>query len=400
MGFLSRVQSWFSGRNQGRYLAFVLCELSRREPRALQDILCRAWGLGRKELPAPRLDPEYVFKGQKNSRRADIAVYASADAPEPRGLIEIKYLDALHPETDARPAQLEDYLHWEKSGAGRKVLILSREHLALTQAPTLTWTEVARQLRGYKEDSEIVRMLVEHLEEEGIVLQRVDSKAVVGFLGRLLCPWNGAGRQAGNLDGPTEFGKLLKNLQLLSERLNGDFKRAWDTAGGKHNSPDDPRGTKRASIDFDVYPRMKQPKKIERIFDKDGDGTLAISARDGGLADLFARHALGSGADWLRVGYGFQIELGARDPGRSSELPATYVYAWANGDRIQKRKLDFVSRQKLGSLELITESAEDSIDQIERLVRKHMRNVLDELIESPKLLTAKQRTAVMHLRRP
>jgi hypothetical protein len=397
--FLSRVQSWFSGRNQGRYLAFVLCEVSGREPKAIQDMLCKAWGLGRRQLPAPHLEPEYVFGGRKGSRRADIAVYASADAPDPIGLIEIKYMDALQERTDVKPGQLEDYLRWEAAARGRNVLILSREHLSVVGAPALTWTEVARQLRAHA-GSEIVRMLIEHLEEEGIVLQTVDSKAVVGFLRRLLCPWNGSGRQAGNLDGPTEFGKLLKNLSLLSERFNGDFKRAWAAAGGKH-APDEARGTKNASIDFDVYPRVKASKKPGDIFDDEEDRSIAVKARAGGLVDLFARHALGSSKNWLRVGYGFQIEVsaGTGDGNAATKLPTTYVYAWANGEHIQKRKLDVFSRQKLKSMKLISEDAEASIDQVERLARKQLGKVFDELMATPKLLTAQQRAAIVDLRR-
>lgn len=395
--FFSQLQSWFKADHAGRYLALILCEIGHYQPAALREILCDLWNIGCRSLPEMTLRAEYHFRGTKGTRRADIAVFAKPTDTEPIGLIEIKYRDRLTEETAVKPAQLVDYVAWANADISRRILVLSRETLDLGDVPARTWTQLAGMLRRRANGSELVALLVEHLEEEGIVMQNVDTRAVVGFVKRILCPWNGAGIQAGNLDGPTEFGKLLKNVQLLSDRFNGEFKRAWAEAGERHNGEDDPRGTKVASIDFDIYPRLKQKRGLADVFDE--DGTVNNKARDGGEVDLYARHSLGSGHGWLRIGYGFRVEVDSSCSHEKERLPNAYVYAWANGQEIQRQGLDLVRQRKLSSFELITARAEESIDKVERLVRRQLATVLADLGERPELLTPKQRMAVRSLGR-
>jgi hypothetical protein len=337
--FFSRLQSWFKADQSGRFLAHILCEVGRNQPDAMRDILCEIWGLGRRSLPAPRLQAEYAFRGKRSRRFADIAVFAAPGEVEPIGLIEIKYRDRLIEKTESKAAQIDDYLSWVRQNDTRRMLVLSRETLNLEEVPARTWTQMARLLRGHTSRSELVKLLVEHLEEEGIMMQKVDTRAVLGFLKRLLCPPKGSGRQAGNLEGPTEFGKLLKNLKLLSGRFNGDFKRAWTVAGERYDG-EDSVGTKVASIDFDLYPKFKDGINLSNSLH--ADGTVTTSVRTGGGVDLYARHALGSGPGWLRVGYGFRIVVDPSSSHETGHLPETYVYAWANGQEIERQKLDLL----------------------------------------------------------
>jgi hypothetical protein len=394
--FFTRLQSWFKADQSGRFLAHILCEVARNQPEAMRDILCEVWGLGRRSLPGLTLQAEYSFRGKRGRRYADIAVFASPADVEPLGLIEIKYRDRLTAETESRPAQLVDYADWVATDTKRRILVLSRETLDLGEVPARTWTEMARLLRGHTSKSELVKLLVDHLEEEGIVMQKVETRAVVGFVKRLLCPRSGAGRQAGNLEGPTEFGKLLKNLQLLSDRFNGDFKRAWTLAGEQHDG-DESRGTKVASIDFDLYPRFKEGISLPNSLHE--DGTVSNNVRNGGQVDLYARHALGSGSGWLRVGYGFRIEVETSSSHEAGQLPDTYVYAWANGQEIQRQGLDLLREKKLNSFELITSHAEESIDKVEQLVRQQLEKLMADLCDTPKILSPKQKMAIRSLAR-
>lgn len=392
--FFSRLQSWFKADQSGRFLAHILCEVARSQPTAMRDILCEIWGLSRRSVPGLTLQAEYAFRGKRGRRSADIAVFASPADVEPLGLIEIKYRDRLTDETESKPAQLDDYIGWVKEVKSRRILVLSRETLHLEEVPMRTWTQMARLLRGHTSKSELVKLLVEHLEEEGIVMQKVDTRAVLGFLKRLLCPHNGAGRQAGNLEGPTEFGKLLRNLQLLSERFNGDFKRAWTAAGERHDG-EESRGTKVASIDFDLYPKFKEGTDLADSLHS--DGRVATGIRSGGQVDFYARHALGSGAGWLRLGYGFRIEVESSNSHEAGHLPKTYVYAWANGQEIERQGLHLQCEKKLSSIELITSHAEESIDKVELLVKQQLEKLMADLCANPKILSVKQKMAVRSL---
>jgi hypothetical protein len=114
---------------------------------------------------------------------------------------------------------------------------------------------------------------------------------------------------------------------------------------------------------------------------------------------MYARHALGSGRGWLRVGYGFRVEVDSSCSHEEGRLPQAYVYAWANGEEIEREGLDVIRERKLSSLELITSRAEESIDKIEKLVRQQLAKVLADLDGKAGLFTPKQRMAVRSLAR-
>jgi len=324
-------------------------------------------------------------------RRADLAVFANSEDEDPIVLIEIKYRDKLIPADEIKPAQLADYEHWRSSAKGRQLLILSREALQTPGVPTLTWTQAARLLRRHSGRSDLAKALIEHLEEEGIVMQNIDSKALIGFLKRMLCSPNGAGIQVGNLDGPQEFARLLRNVKLLSARFNGDFKSAWKHAGAQHNTADDPAGTKDASIDFDVVPRLATKIKAEKL--REVDGSLNAKARDGGAVSVYARHSLGSGKGWLRVGYGFWMNVEKGSSHEKARLPTVHLFAWASNHEFAGETRIY-AEAKLSSFELVSSKAEDSVDRVETLASKRLIEVLQELKSTSKTISPKQRMAI------
>jgi hypothetical protein len=136
----------------------------------------------------------------------------------------------LREATEERVGQADDYRHWKKAGdrrgLQRRVLLLTRDVIESDGFDAMTWTHAAHVLRKEGGRSDLVQALVEHLEEEGIVMQNIAPKPLVGFMKRLVLP-TAAGAHAGNLSGPAEFAKLLQNMKLLSARFNPLFKQAW-----------------------------------------------------------------------------------------------------------------------------------------------------------------------------
>jgi hypothetical protein len=385
--FFSRIQTWFSGKFHGRYLAYVLAEIGKHHPKLVSELICRSCNIPKRSLRKPVLVPEYAFQGRSGRRRADLAIFADDDSEYPVVLVEIKYRDRLLPADKIRPAQLEDYKYWRSLGADRRLLILSRETLTVPDVPALTWTQAAKLMRHHAARSDLVKALIEYLKEEGVVMQDIKPRALVGFFKRMLCSPNGAGQQVGNLDGPQEFAALLRNVKLLSARFNGDVKNAWKNAGEKHKRNEDPTGTKDASIDFEVAGRLNPKAKPDK------SGNLKPSARAGGAVSVFARHSLGSGKSWLRIGYGFYMEIDRSTSHEKKNYPKTYIYAWAssreflNDNRIYGQK-------EISSFEMITSKAEDSMDKVELLASKQLEVILQKLKSTAKTLTPKQKMAV------
>jgi hypothetical protein len=378
-------------------LAYILAEIGKHHPQVIRELVCVSCKIDRSSLRAPILVPEYSFHGRYGIRRADLALYASADDEEPIVLIEVKYRDKLIEATEKNPAQIEDYEYWCKVKPNRKCLVLSRETLRLKGASTLTWTEAARLLRKHTKTSDLARALIEHLEEEGIVMQTVDSKALIGFLKRLLCGRQGAGQQAGNLDGPHEFSKLLRNVKLLSARFNGDFKEAWKDAGEKFANGSDPLGTKDATIDFDVIPRVRVDSNLAKMVSP-RDGSLDARVQNGGRVDVWARHSLGSGKGWLRVGYGFSMHIEKASSHEKYHLPEVYLYAWASSAELCGAS-EVLEESKLSSFFVITDKAELSIDKLELQTNKLLQKVLLRVPKESKTLSPKQKYAIKLLQK-
>ncbi|MFZ5529189.1 MAG: hypothetical protein ACOZE7_21280 [Pseudomonadota bacterium] len=376
--FFSRIQSWFSQSYHGRYLAFILAEIGRQHPGVVADLLVHACpGISRQMLRNASFEPEYVFRGTSGRRRADLAVFANAEDDEPVALIEIKYRDRLIPESDVKPAQLDDYLAWERAAPGRYCLVLSREVLHLADACTLTWTKAAQLLQRQKGQSDLVAALIEHLREEGLVMQNIDEAALVGFLKRLLCTQRGSGQLAGNLEGPGEFAKLLKNMKLLSLRFNGDFKNARAGAGEKH--ADEPSNARGAVVDFEVANRFKVSPRRDLLDEETGtaDGRLRI----GGEAAVFARHSLGNGKTWLRVGYGIYVDVENGTRETKGTAPDCWFFAFASNDAHSGADRIEVSK-KLSNFELITTKAEDSAEKLEAIAAELLLKVMAPMATS------------------
>lgn len=390
-GFLTRIQSWFGAGNHGRYLGIILAEIGARHPQVIAALVGAGCGLPRTAIKSLRVEPEWVFRTSSGYRRADLAIFDSAEAvADPVALLEIKYYDKPIPAQGVKPAQLDDYLDWQNDDSRRVVLVLTRETLTHPRLFTMRWTEAARVLRPFCARSEFVDALVKHLESEGLVMQNIDGKSLIGFLKRLLCRRNGAGQLAGNIDGPAQFGHLLSNVKLLSGRFNADFREAWTGAGGGVDGP----GTKIASIDFDISNRLGS-RLEEKLFEDESSHWVKPSAKDGGYIEVFARHAVKSGPNWLRVVYGVCFEV---DSDTSTiKPPRVTLYATAWGEKLPD--LGVKAKPSTLAFAKLTGGAELASDKLEAMLVPKLDELFRKLLGDGYKLTTIQRKALRRLQK-
>jgi hypothetical protein len=136
--------------------------------------------------------------------------------------------------------------------------------------------------------------------------------------------------------------------------------------------------------------------KAERI--RDEDGVLNQAARDGGAITVYARHSLGSGhGRYLRIGYGFRIEVDNSVRNEKKFFPKAFLFSWAVRHEFQGNG-DIYSETRLPSFELITNKAEDSVDKIDKLASEHLLKILARVSEESRTLTPKQKKAISLLK--
>jgi hypothetical protein len=391
-GFLSRIQGWFDAEYHGRYLGVILAEIGTLHPRVIDALL--AAGLQRKTgkvFKTQRIEAEWTFGTDTGDRRADLAIFDSLDeSADPVVLVEIKYHDKPIPAQGVRPAQFTDYQVWRSKGRDRAVLVLSREALFHQGLSAMTWTEAARTLRPFRQQSDFVEALVNHLEFEGLAMQDINAKSLIGFLQRILCSGKGVGQIAGNIEGPVQFGHMLNNMRLLSMRFNFEFKEAWQST----KIGDEGSGTKNAVVDFEISNRLEARDEAKIFLDDPSGNWIKQGVKQGGFVDIFARHSLESGSNWLRVQYGIRFEV---EPKKLSddEMPEVTLYAGAWGAKLDPDGVHAKSSDHKFST--VTESAEESSERLEKMVAVKLNGLFKSIKGRANSLTDRQRKAVIEL---
>jgi hypothetical protein len=370
--FFSSIQNWFSSEMHGRHLGLILQEIGKWRREALTSFIADVCDIPLKDLKNARFACEHAFPGMRGPRRADLAVFPDEDTNDPLVLIEIKYHDKPLPETELKPAQLDDYEAWRnKNPAKRRVLLLTRELYQVQNIHVRRWSALARHLRSYTGTSDLIRMLVEYLEEEGNAVNNIKGKAITKYVKRYLCHGKSG---ANNIEGPLEFANLLKNVQLMSGNFHNHFKEAWREAGVKVEGEDYEKRYKVASIDFEVNNRLRTPRGNQGVVD-DG-GWLREELKDGGSISLFARHSLGHEKNWLRLLYGIRFDVEPTD--NESDPPYTYLFAELCGGVIGEN----IYLTKKISFDWVTDKADIRSDKVEHnlncLIVKSIGNALDE----------------------
>jgi hypothetical protein len=368
----------------------ILQEVGSRQPEALTSFLKDVFAIHRDELRNVRFQAEYRFRGLRGWRRADLAVFRE-DEDEPFVLVEIKYFDKPMPETEVKPAQLADYAAWKRrKGAGHHVLLLSRELYRSEGIEARRWDALTRHLRKFSARSELVAMLIEYLEEEGNAMQDIDGRALTRYLKRLLCNKPGAN----NLNGPVEFAALLKNVQLVSGVFHGHFKTAWRSAGLSTEGEGYDRRSKVASIDFELWNRLKPVKNVEVLLDD--DGRLWNEYKNGGTVFVFARHSLGHAENWMRVRYGMLFEITPEND--ENNPPKAFLRAEVRGRAIYNNGLAIHRERKIDFVHL-TDSVERYSEKIETHLSKLILDVVGKTLDAKLHLNAQQKKALSLLKR-
>jgi hypothetical protein len=389
--FFGAIQRWFKADLYGRHLGLILQEVGNRRPETLTSFISDVFSIPRRDLRNARFQAEYSFDGKRGRRRADLAIFRE-DEDEPIVLVEIKYHDKPLPETESKPAQLIDYQAWRNQNKDdRHVLLLSRELYRAEDIEVRRWDALTHHLRPFTEASDLIDMLVKYLEEEGNAMQDINGRALTRYLKRFLC--NGK-PGANNLNGPVEFSNLLKNMQLISGYFHGHFKTAWKSAGIKVEGENYDRRSKVASIDFDVWNRVKTVKEGRSLVDEFGG--LRGDLKDGGRVFVFARHSLGHAQDWLRVSYGMLLDVTPDD--NEDAPPKTYLCAEVRGGALYRERMEVWSQRKV-NFSWITDDAGRSSVKIEAHLNKLILDAIDQTLSEKLSLLPQQKKALSMLRR-
>lgn len=385
--YISSIKNWFKAGYEGRHLELILLEIARLKPDVMAKYLGKVLDIDESKFNGAEYRVEVPFEGEKSDRRADMAVFQEG-ATEPFILIEIKYLDKPLPETATRAAQLADYYRWKKNRNRHSeghVLVLSRELYDAKGIEVRRWDDLARALRKPAEKSDLIRILVDYLEEEGIVMQNVDGESLQRYYTRLVCHSRNVGRASGNLDGPVEFAKVLKNLQMISGTFTPKFKKAWGDAGEQIDGVSS--RSKVATIDFRVRNWLIKDK---RAFMED-DGELLSDAKNGGVIDVFASHSLGHNNEWIRINYGIDfIVPGSKDSGKHE----VRLYVLARGKQFE----NIYHEQKI-AYSLVTDKAENYVERIEDYFKNLLLLTIAGLLETKRSLNERQKSALKLLQR-
>lgn len=378
---MSSISNWFKAGYEGRHLELVLLEIAKLRSEAISGYLAKELRIDLAEFDNAEYAIEVPFQGQRSQRWADMAVRRDGES-EPFVLIEIKYFDKPLAETENHAEQLADYHYWKTRRKGRHVLVLSRELYQAHGIIVRRWDHLARALRKAAKQSDLIAMLVEYLEEEGIVMQNVNSVALERYFVRLVCHDRKVGRAAGNLDGPVEFAKVLKNLQMLSGTFTPKFKKAWGDAGEQIDGL--ATRSKVASIDFRIRNRLREVKDLTKY--RSDDGELPQEMKEGGYIDVFATHSLGHNDDRLRIEYGITFTV----PG--NRKPVLFVNAHG-------KQVEFVTDSTEIGPTLVTDNAEAMAERVEGYLRDSLCTVISQLLEDRTNLNAQQKKALRLLQK-
>ena len=306
--FFGELQGWFKKEYGveygGRYMGLLMEHSSRADPVPFRKFLAGLLGptFGDASVALSR---EYVFPGRTGFRRADLAVQIENEV---RVLIELKYRDRLMQPSGPKPAQLDDYLRYCKANPRCRFLLLHREPQKSVDLIKITtagqclahYTVLAPYLRN--SDHQASSMLYEYLQEEGLVLEPINSDYLNRFLHRIMLPGRNSGRV--NItskigEGPRQFQALLNNMRLFAADVTPQLKRVT----GKENA-------RAATVDFEVLNRFNSQKVRKAAEDSRNSKHFWINAseRSGGRLGVWAHNAFSDHRrHWLYVSYGFEF---------------------------------------------------------------------------------------------
>lgn len=326
MAFFSELQNWFIGGFDGRYIGKIIFEWQKEDRAGFRAFIHKQLDL---KLPLGyRLEAEFSYKPGSERRAADLAIFSDDYSAVPIVLIEIKWNDNLIEDRKTGRAQLTDYVQYCLEHKACNLLVLTKDSLLIEDL-----SEIGKLIsRGHhcyfgslfsvldESNSGIAKMLLDFLQDKGVIVNNIDSKALFQFFHRFVNPYKGSNHKVsdGQLSsGPDQFKNLLNNMRLVAQDISPQF---YELKGIN----------RKATVDFTIYPsfsKVKLEKAIKLL--EDNEFTPEPSARTGGEILVHAVETIcKSPSTKLEYGLCFSVE-----PDKLKNLSVS-VYALINGAKI------------------------------------------------------------------
>lgn len=303
MAFFSEVQKWFSTGFDGRYIGKIILEWEKEDRAGFSAFIRRELGV---QLPSGyRLEAEHWYKPGRERRAADLAIFSDDYDTAPIVLIEIKWNDKLIVDRETDRAQLKDYVQYCGIHKTCHLLVLTKDALKIEELKQIEELK-GRGKRCYfgnlfchldESSSGIAKMLLDFLQDKGVIVNNIEQKALFQFFHRFVNPYKGSNYKVskGQLSsGPDQFRNLLNNMRLVAEDISPKF---FEQKGIN----------RKATVDFTFYPffsKKKLAKEIKAIEDEEFQPNVA--ARSGGEILVHATEIICK-SPTIKIEYGFRF---------------------------------------------------------------------------------------------
>lgn len=306
--FFGQIQSLLLNKASGRYLSQLIRVVVEHDPdpmrRYLRDVFPdRLDGFvdppARAKISAECEESLYSKKGDVG--RMDVTVRVNG---RPYVRIEIKYDDRPVEKEIGDQLQLKKYISWCKHESCR-LLILTKNPLStadrilLAKHSSFVAHKFHASLGPFLAQSEKLPsvLLLDYLQDKGLVMNKVDTKLLYSLLHRLLNHGGAKVSTAELRDAPAQLSSLMHNMALIADDISPKICKG---KGAKNRKP---------TIDFGIEPwyTLKGLRATIEANSKKESACLGSRYRDGGYAWVSARHTLDAPSNYLQISYGFAI---------------------------------------------------------------------------------------------
>lgn len=332
MAFFSEVQRWFSAGFDGRYIGKIILEWQKEDRAGFIAFIHKQLGI---KLPSGfRLEAEFGYKPGHERRAADLAIFPNAYDVMPLVLIEIKWDDKPIEDRKTGRAQLKDYVKYCRLHKACNLLVLTKDALRVDELDQIGELRDRGQhcyfgnLFPHLEESGsgVAKMLLDFLQDKGVIVNNIDRKALFQFFHRFVNPYGGSNHKVSEdqlSNGPDQFKNMLNNMRLIAQDISPEF---FEVKGMN----------RKATVDFSFFPYFSQgelSKALIKIKDEDENDEVALDpkARTGGEIYIHAAETI-CRSPWTQIEYGFCFTV---EPSKSQDLSVS-VYALVKGAKIKQ----------------------------------------------------------------
>ena len=279
MAFFSELQNWFIGGFDGRYIGKIILEWQKEDRAGFRAFIHKQLEI---KLPLGyRLEAEFSYKPGNERRAADLAIFSDDCDTAPIVLIEIKWNDKPIEDRKTGREQLTDYVQYCLEHKTCNLFVLTKDSLLIKELSLIGKLRSRGQHHYFgslfphlvESKSGIAKMLLEFLQDKGVIVNNIDSKALFQFFHRFVNPYGGSNHKVseGQLSsGPDQFKNLLNNMRLVAQDISPQF---YELKGIN----------RKATVDFTIYPYFSKGKLVKAIKSEENDELRPDpSARTGG----------------------------------------------------------------------------------------------------------------------